>query len=126
MANEIKVSVSIVLLGSTLFTQEEAETLEKEQPNSGFEKHTQVVENPKNRKDRETIHYQTRKCRPASQSIRLCKEAYLHMIDSSACPEWVKKSAWVSMSKKERLESHLQRLTEHLKGISYTYKVFDD
>lgn len=124
--NEIKVSVSIVLQGSTLFTQEEAETLEKEQPKSGFEKHTQVVENPKNRKDRETIHYQTRRCRPASQSVKLCKEAYLHMIDKSACPEWEKMNKWATMSKKERLESHLQRLTEHLGGLSYTYKMFED
>lgn len=124
--NEIKVSVSIVLQGSTLFTQEEAETLEKEQPKSGFKKHTQVVENPKNRKDRETIHYQTRKCRPANQSVKLCKEAYLYMIDKDACPEWVKKNKWATMSKKERLESHLQRLTEHLGGTSYTYKVFED
>lgn len=124
--NEIKVSVSIVLQGSTLFTQEEAETLEKEQPNSGFKKHTQVVENPKNRKDRETIHYQTRKCRPASQSVKLCKEAYFHMIDKSACPGWEKVSKWATMSKKERLESHLQRLTEYLGGTSYTYKVFED
>lgn len=123
---EPKVSVSIVLQGSVLLTQEEAETLEKEQPNSGFEKHTQVVENPKNKKDRQVIHYQTRKCRTASQSIKLCREAYFHMIDKSACPEWEKVGQWASKSNKERLESHLQRLTEHLGGISFTYKVFED
>lgn len=123
--NEIKVSVSIILRGSILLTQEEAETLEKEQPKSGFEKHTQVVEDP-NGKDRQVIHYQTRKCKTASQSVKLCKEAYLHMIDKGACPEWMKKNKWATMSKKERLESHLQRLTEHLGGISFTYKVFED
>lgn len=124
--NEIKVSVSIILRGSILLTQEEAETLEKEQPKSGFERHTQVVEDPNNRKDRQVIHYQTRKCRTASQSVKLCKEAYLHMIDKSACPEWEKVSKWVAKSNKERLESHLQRLTEHFGGISFTYKVFED
>lgn len=123
--NEIKVSVSIVLQGSILFTQEEAETLEKEQPNSGFEKQTQVVTD-QNGKNRKVIHYQTRKCRPASQSIKLCKEAYLNMINKSKCPEWMKISKWASMSNKERLEAHLQRLTEHLGGTSYTYKVFED
>ena len=41
--NEIKVSVSVILRGSILLTQEEAETLEKEQPKSGFNKQTQVV-----------------------------------------------------------------------------------
>lgn len=123
--NEIKVSVSIVLQGSILFTQEEAETLEKEQPNSGFEKQTQVVTD-QNGKNRKVIHYQTRKCRPASQSIKLCKEAYLNMINKSKCPEWMKISKWTSMSNRERLEAHLQRLTEHLGGTSYTYKVFED
>ena len=122
--NEIKVSVSVILRGSILLTQEEAETLEKEQPKSGFNKQTQVVTDDEGHK--KIIYYQTRKCRPASQSIKLCKEAYLHMIDKSACPEWAKMNKWASMSKKERLESHLQRLTEHLGGLSYTYKVFDD
>lgn len=124
--NEIKVSVSIVLPGSILFTQEEAETLEKEQSSKGFEKHTQVVENPNNRKDKQTIHYQTRKCRTACQSIKIYKESYLYMTGKSSCPEWEKINKWSGMSKKERLESHLQRLTEHLGGISFTYKVFED
>lgn len=79
-----------------------------------------------NGKNRRAIPYFTRKCRPASQSIRLCKEAYLNMIDKSACPEWEKMNKWAFMSKKERLESHLQRLTEHFGGLSYTYKVFED
>lgn len=123
--NETKVSVSIILRGSILFTQEEAETLEKEQPKSGFEEHTQVVEGS-NRKNRRVIHYQTRKCRTITQSVKLCKEAYLYMIDKSACPEWEKVKEWANKSKKERLESHLKRLTEHLGGTSYTYKVFED
>ena len=84
--NEIKVSVSIVLQGSILFTQEEAETLEKEQSGSGFDNQTQVIENL-NGKGRTVIHYKTRKCRPACQSVKLCKEAYLYMIDRNSCTE---------------------------------------
>ena len=123
--NEIKLSVSIVLQGSTLFTQEEAETLEKEQSGSGFDNQTQVVENL-NGKGGRVVHYKTRKCRPACQSVKLCKEAYLYMIDRNSCPEWEKTKKWAAMSKKERLESHLQRLTEHFRGTSYTYKIFED
>ena len=123
--NEIKVSVSIVLQGSILFTQEEAETLEKEQPGSGFDSQTQVIENL-NGKGRAVVHYKTRKCRPACQSVKLCKEAYLYMIDRNSCPEWEKTKKWSAMSKKERLESHLKRLTEHFGGTSYTYKIFED
>ena len=123
--NEIKVSVSIVLQGSILFTQEEAETLEKEQSGSGFDNQTQVVKNL-NGKGGKVVHYKTRKCRPACQSVKLCKEAYLYMIDKNSCPEWEKTKKWNSMSKKERLESHLKRLTEYFGGTSFTYKIFED
>ena len=123
--NEIKVSVSIVLQGSILFTQEEAETLEKEQSGNGFDNQTQVVENL-NGKGRMVVHYKARKCRPACQSVKLCKEAYLYMIDRNSCPEWETTKKWATMSKKERLESHLKRLTKHLGGTSYTYQVFED
>ena len=123
--NEIKVSVSIVLQGSILFTQEEAETLEKEQPGSGFDNQTQVVKNL-NGKGGKVVHYKTRKCRPACQSVKLCKEAYLYMIDKNSCPEWEKTKKWATMSKKERLESHLKRLTEHFGGTSFSYKIFED
>lgn len=123
--NEIKVSVSIVLQGSILFTQEEAETLEKEQPGSGFDSQTQVVKNL-NGKGGKVVHYKTRKCRPACQSVKLCKEAYLYMIDRNSCPEWEKTKKWATMSKKERLESHLKRLTEHFGGTSFSYKIFED
>ena len=123
--NEIKVSVSIVLQGSILFTQEEAETLEKEQSGSGFDNQTQVVKNL-NGKGGKVVHYKTRKCRPACQSVKLCKEAYLYMIDRNSCPEWEKTKKWTTMSKKERLESHLKRLTEHFGGTSFSYKIFED
>ena len=123
--NEIKVSVSIVLQGSILFTQEEAETLENKQPGKGFDNQTQVVENL-NGKGRMVVRYKTRKCRPACQSVKLCKEAYLYMIDRNSCPEWEETKKWATMSKKERLESHLKRLTEHFGGTSYTYQVFED
>ena len=123
--NEIKVSVSIVLQGSILFTQEEAETLEKEQSGNGFDNQTQVVENF-NGKGRMVVRYKTRKCRPACQSVKLCKEAYLYMIDRNSCPEWEKTKKWNSRSKTERLEAHLQRLTEHFGGTSFSYKIFED
>ena len=54
------------------------------------------------------------------------KEAYEYMTDKNSCPSWSKPGKWNSMSKKERLESHLQMITEHLDGISFTYQVFDD
>ena len=116
---DAKVIVSITLPGRIMFNQKEAEAFEEAQPSSGFDKHKKIAENLNN-KDKKVIYYYTRKCKPAYQSVNLTKEAYLYMIDKFSCPEWH------TMSKKERLESHLQRLTEHLAGTSFTYTVFVD
>lgn len=122
---DAKVIVSITLPGRIMFNQKEAEALEEAQPSSGFDKHKKIAENLNN-KDKKVIHYYTRKCKPAYQSVNLTKEAYLYMIDKFSCPEWEKNNKWHTMSKKERLESHLQRLIEHLRGTSFTYTVFVD
>lgn len=124
--NEIKVSVSIILQGRVLLTQEEAETLEKEQPGTGFENHTQIVTDSKNKKNKHIIHYSTVKQKTVMQSIKFCKEAYKYMTAKDYCPEWEKMKNWSTMSKKQRLESHIKRLMEHLGGISYSYKIFED
>ena len=65
-------------------------------------------------------------CAKLSRIARENPSHLLVMIDKSACPEWEKMNKWTSKSNKERLESHLQKLTEHLGGISFTYKVFED
>lgn len=127
MVIEPKVNLTIILPGRVLLSQEEADTLEKEQRGSGYNKlETMVVEDTRKKKSRETISFRTRKCRTACQSINLCKEAYHHMIDKNSCPEWSRNKQWATMSKKERLESHLQRISESLGGISFTYKIFED
>lgn len=74
----------------------------------------------------QVITFHTRKCKPAAQSLNISKEAYEYMIDKDSCPSWSKTGKWAAMSKKERLEAHLQRTVEYLGGTSYTYQVFED
>lgn len=143
--NEIKLSLSIELQGSTMFSKEEClktthKVIEKKTKAGKIYKKTIKVKvedwdkmeeysmrvtnrdgiNP------EIITFHTRKCKPATQSLNMNKEAYEYMIDKDSCPSWSKPSKWAAMSKKERLEAHLQRTVEHLGGTSYTYQVFDD
>ena len=143
--NEIKLSLSIVLRGSTMFSKEEClktthkviekktkagkvykKTIEVEVEDwDKMEKHSMRVTdeggiNP------EIITFHTRKCKPAAQSLNMSKGAYEYMIDKDSCPSWSKPGKWAAMSEKGRLESHLQRTVEHLGGISYTYQVFED
>lgn len=142
--SEIKLNLSIVLPGRTMFSKEEClkttqKVVEKKSKNgkifkktisiqvedwSKMNKHSMKVE-AKGEKP-EIITFYTRQSRPALQVLNMSKDAYEYMIDKNCCPSWVKPSRWTAMSTKERLESHLQRTVEHLGGISYTYQVFED
>lgn len=143
--NEIKLSLSIELQGSTMFSKEEClkttrkviekktkagkiykKTIEvKVEDWDKVEKHSMRVANM-NGTNPEIITFHTRKCKPATQSLKMSKEAYEYMIDKDSCPSWSKPGKWAAMSKKERLEAHLQRTVEYLGGTSYTYQVFED
>jgi hypothetical protein len=139
--SEIKLSLSIVLQGSTMFSKEGClKTTQKVITTKNGRKRTvtKVVEDwdkmnkhtirvtDTNGTNPEIITFHTRKCKPATQSLNISKEAYEYMIGKDSCPSWSKPSKWAAMSEKERLEAHLQRTVEHLGGTSYTYQVFED
>lgn len=143
--NEIKLNLSIELPGSTMLSKEEClkttrkviekktkagkiykKTIEvKVEDWDKMEKHSMRVANT-NGTNSEIITFHTRKCKPATQSLNMSKEAYEYMINEDSCPSWSKPGKWAAMSEKERLEAHLQRTVEYLGGISYTYQVFED
>ncbi len=139
--NEIKLSLSIELRGSTILSKEEClKTTQKTITTKNgrkrtvtkvvedwdkIEKHTMRVAGTDGTNP-EIITFHTRKCKPATQSLNMSKEAYEYMIDKDSCPSWSKPGKWAAMSEKERLEAHLQRTVEHLGGTSYTYQVFED
>lgn len=142
---DIKLNLSIELPGSTMLSKEEClkttrkviekktkagkiykRTIEaKVEDWDKMEKHSIRVTNT-NGTNPEIVTFYTRKCKPATQSLNMSKEAYEYMIDEDSCPSWSKPGKWAAMSEKERLEAHLQRTVEHLGGISYTYQVFED
>lgn len=142
---DIKLNLSIELPGSTMLSKEEClkithkviekktkagkiykKTIEvKVKDWDKMEKHSMRVANT-NGTNPEIITFHTRKCKPATQSLNMSKEAYEYMIDKDSCPSWSKPGKWAAMSEKERLEAHLQRTVEYLGGISYTYRVFED
>lgn len=141
--SEIKLSLSIELQGSTMFSKEEClkTTQETITTKNGrkrivtkvvedwdkMEKHTmRVTEHYADKEPvTETITFHTRKLKPATQSLNICKEGYNYMI-SGECPYWSKPKVWNNLSEKERLEAHLQRIAEGLGGTSYTYQIFED
>lgn len=122
--NEIKVSVSITLQGSVMLTQAEAEQLEKNKVGTGYELTRIRVNDKKGNVD--VINARTRKSRSVTQTISICKEAYDYMTNKDSCPSNIKQFMWAKMKSAQRLEAHLDLMCKYLKGISYTYKVFDD
>ena len=139
--SEIKLSLSIELRGSTMFSKEEClkTTQETITTKSGrkrtvtkvvedwdkMEKHTMRVTDTDGTNP-EIITFHTRKCKPATQVLNISTEAYKAMIDNNSCPSWIKPFKWAGMSKKSRLEAHMQRLMENFGGTSYNYQVFED
>lgn len=139
--SEIKLSLSIVLQGSTMFSKEEClkTTQETITTKNGrkrtvtkvvedwdkMEKHTLEVTDAEGN-NQNIITFHTRKNKPATQSLNINKESYEYMTNKDSCPLYFKPSKWAAMSKKERLEAHLQRIVEHFGGVSYTYQVFED
>lgn len=125
--NEIKVSLSIVLQGSTMYSQEQAKALEKEKEGTGYDTFSMRVEGKKSdgKKDVQTITVKTRKSKPASQSLNLSMDAYNYMVSNEA-PYFVKPRDWERLTKKQRLEAHLKRIVEELGGVSFTYAVLDN
>lgn len=124
--NEIKVSLSIVLQGSIMYSQEQAKALEEEKVGTGYDTFNMRVEGLKDgKKGTETITVKTRKCKPAGQSLNLSMDAYDYMTGKEA-PYFVKARDWGKFTKKQRLEAHLKRIVEELGGVSFTYAVLDN
>lgn len=119
MNNEIKVSVTVVLPGRTMITQQVAAN----KPENYNEFSMEVSEAKGN--DKSVIKVRTRKSIPATQSINLTKDAYDAMT-SNECPYWSKPREWSERGKKGRLDAHIHRIAEQLGGIKYSYIVFED
>ncbi|WCF57425.1 hypothetical protein PhiCrAssBcn1_69 [Bacteroides phage PhiCrAssBcn1] len=125
--NDVKVSLSIILQGGVMYSQEQAKALEKEKVGTGYDTFNMRVEGKESdgRKDVQTITVKTRKSKPASQSLNLSMDAYNYMVSNEA-PYFVKPRDWERLTKKQRLEAHLKRIVEELGGVSFTYAVLDN
>ena len=127
--SEVKLSLSIKLPGSVMYSQEGAKALEY-QGLAGFTKHSLVVEMHKRmgkkvKVDKETIHYKTRNTIPAVQNINISKDAYNYMT-SKECPSFMTPKDWNRMSKIKRLEAHLAEIAESRGGTVMHYHIFED
>lgn len=59
------------------------------------------------------------------QRIKLTKDAYDYFISDEA-PSFIKKFNWITLKEKQRLEIHLNVISESLGGKSFTYEILND
>lgn len=109
---EIKVSLSVSLRGSDTDNNTEVKNV--------------IFVWDKKKKANTPIEFYTKDNVLVTQTLNIGKEAYEYMTSAKDCPEWEKMSRWKQMSKDNRLDSHMKRICESLKGLSYSYQVFDD
>ena len=124
---ETKVSLTVVVPGATMISKQEClKQLENSDDESLVFNHQVITVYDKDNKNQKVLHIKTRKCIPARQSLNICKEAYEAMI-SSEIPYKVRKvSEWLAMSKKQRLEKHLDDIAAQLGGVVGSYVIFED
>lgn len=126
MNNTTKISLTIVLKGSTLVRKSEPEVIKYTITKRDLEPHKkwrgkdglEVVKKGE-------YKWYPRIPKPATQHINMNVDAYNYMT-SSECPYWAKPKVWATMSETQRLEAHLQRVCEHVGGKSFTYEVLED
>ena len=57
--------------------------------------------------------------------LNINNQSYDYMT-SKECPEWSKRAEWLSMSKKKRFESHINRIAHDCFGKIMDYEIFND
>lgn len=133
--SEIKLNLSIEIPGRTMFRENEClKKIERHLERNGKTRLLidAVYDSDKTEKNilvsdkSDACTYHTRKCIPARQTVNISKEAYAYMVGNDSTPFHITRKAWIGMSKKERLQTHLKMIADDLGGTSYTYKVFED
>lgn len=74
---------------------------------------------------KEPFHFNVRKSIPAVQCINLNEDTYNYMV-SKEVPSFSNKSTWNKMSKKLRLNAHLEEIAQSLGGTLLEFTVYDD
>ena len=126
MNNSTKILLTINLEGGVLTRQDKPEIImwslnERDlEPNKDWKD----GEGLKVVKRGSTKHYNfnSKECK---QRIKITKDAYDYFISDEA-PSFIKKSIWLLLKENQRLEIHLNSISESLGGKSYIYQILND
>lgn len=130
---EPKLSLTLVLPGSIMVSQQVAEN----KPEELTEEHKMFFKNHKSKKNRspKVITFRTRKSIPAKQVLKMSQEAYEAMLEESTSPKYNKVIAevkgkiirvWDTMSEDARIKKHCELIAHDMGAIDFSYNILDD
>ena len=124
--NEIKILLTINLEGGILTRQDKPEIIMWSLNERDLNPYKDWKENEglKVVKSSSTKHYNLTSTE-CVQRIKLTKDAYDYFISDEA-PSFIKKFNWITLKEKQRLEIHLNVISESLGGKSFTYEILND
>lgn len=93
---------------------------------SKLKAHHVKVDVPKEKK-KETIVYYTRRSKAVRQVLNISEESYQYFTSKEIPHGYPSRAyAWETLSKKQRLEWHLNSICESMGGVMNSYVVFND
>lgn len=124
---EAKISLSLQVPGAQRLTQEVCES----NPKTSYDTAKLSLEYTEGKGKslkvkREILVVKTPKQRMITQHINLSKEAYDYMMTTAPVDDKKLIRAWKSMSIREKLKEHFDRIAYDLKARSYSYEILDD
>ena len=131
---ETKLSLILVLPGSTMVSQQEAENKPKELTETNFLTIKSYDKKSKKFK-KETIVFRTRKNTTVRQVLKMTQEAYEAMLNESTNPKYNKIVAkakgklirvWDTMSEDARIKKHCELIAHDMGAIDFSYNILED
>ena len=130
---EPKLSLTFVLPGSTMISQQVAEN----KPEELTEEHKMLFKSYKSKKDKgpDVITFRTRKSIPAKQVLKISQEAYEAMLEESTSPKYNKVIAkvkgklirvWDTMSEDARIKKHCAIIAHDLGATDFTFNILGE
>lgn len=128
--SEIKVRLNMKVPGAQMLSSQDCEKMSTNEAydNNSLSIAYKVKTGNKTKIKREIISFNTRKSIPCRQNLCISTEAYNYMVSTEIPGNFPSNSKrkWFTMTKKQRLEWHLNNIAEGLNAESFTYDVLDN
>lgn len=131
---EPKLSLTLVLQGSSMVSQQEAENKPKEFTEPNFLTIKSYDRKLKKFK-KETIAFRTRKNVTVRQVLKMSQEAYEAMLEEPTNPKYNKVVAkvkgklirvWDTMSEESKIKKHCELIAHDMNALDFSFNVLED